>query len=229
MSELHIISVEKNTPFGDYLYSWLHLSVNRNLATVSQLSGQFERPYLAWEIVRKGRNPYFENGTGFEGYFIGQCSSADEALHKLIAVGEEMRQNLFRLYHFDLSFHSKLMRTIMGESADPRAIFEWATEFGAELARLRCNYLRNQEADKFRTETYRLSYALPPINYHEDKDTIRQQYAIYRDSKPSTKEIINPKLLKPAEQDAWVVVQSIGKFGHPLLREFLHFNSNGVH
>src|SRR5262249_11050633 len=128
-------------------------------------SCQFERQYLAWETVRQGGNPFFENGTGFEGYFIGCCHAPSEALTQLLSLGHQILTNISRLHRFEYQFQSRLHKTLMGELEDLRAMSEWSDEFGATLARLRCKVLCNKDAQRFQSATKQIVDRLPPITY----------------------------------------------------------------
>lgn len=219
-----ILEIDKEVPFGDWIHFWLQVTHGTTLGTLIQRSDEYERPYLAWELVRKGKNPYFENGTGFEGYFVGVCNSAGEALQNLLKLGQDMLEHITRLHRYEYQFRSRLLKTLTGELNDPHAMSEWSAELGAELAKLRCNLLRNRQANAFQTDTYRTVRWLPRIDYVENDHTIRQHYRIVYRSAPGARLVVAPGGLKPSEQEAWLVVQSVGKFGHPLVREFIRFD-----
>ena len=225
MAATTMLQVSNEIPFGDCISSWLQMSQRYGLDSLVELSSYYERSYLAWEEVRKGRNPYFVNGTGFEGYFVGICSSPDEALDRILDVNQQMLANLLRLHRFDPRFRSRLLKTLTGESSDRQAMSEWSTEFGAALARLHCAVTQDRRVAHFHDETRGIVQWLPAITYSQVDHRIKQAYAVEDDSTPyGYRTIVNVTGLEPSKQDAWMVAQSIGKFGHPLVREFLRLN-----
>jgi hypothetical protein len=117
------------------------------------------------------------------------------------------------------------MRTLVGEDNDPKAIYVWAAELGAAIARLRCNLQNNPEGDYFRIETYRIVRSLPEIHYQENEGTIYQSYWLgeQHSGSPVTVQL---NTLKPCDQDAWLVATSIGRFGHPLVRIYLRYSQH---
>lgn len=215
-------TVESEVPFGDALLWWIdHLRDDHGLP-VSQLSHQFDRPYLAWETVRLSRNPFFSNGTGFEGYWVGLCQSPDAALDQLILIGRSTLESQQRLFRYQQSYRRRLFKALQGEGGDLEAMAEWSIELGAILGRLRCNLYRNSQADTFRHETYRQVEGLPPIAYHEEHDDLQQMYEVRDADNPGRPLLqIDPQHLRTTDQEAWEVVEALGKFGHPLVREVL--------
>jgi len=219
---LQIQQVNNEVPFGQPILLWANLydSCLNHLVKHSHI---YDPNYLAWETVRKGINPFFVKGTGFEGYFIGVCHSPAETIDAIIAQCQQILDRIARLYRYEYGFRSRLIKTLCRESADPRAINEWSAQLGATLARLRCNLDNNFEAQKFQSHTYRTIHNLPPIRYWEDKDVVnlKQNYA-YNALLGSRKVLqIDSHIIQPAHQDAWRVAEAIGEFGHPLIREYL--------
>ncbi|MCC7205737.1 MAG: hypothetical protein IT323_00430 [Anaerolineae bacterium] len=217
-----IVTVNSLVPFGDSLFWWLGKTRADELQELIEHSRRFDRAYLAWELVRRKRNPFFLEGTGFEGYLIGAAHSPDEALHHVLRIGEGMLRTMLTLHRNDPRFRNRLMKALNGELEDPEAIEEWAAQLGATLARLRVNLLNNPQADAFHNSTYRMVGMLPPIAYHEGDDSLKQTYVLAaKDSLDGARMSVDPHVLKPSEQDAWMVVQGIGKFGHPLVRQYI--------
>ncbi len=226
MSGERVLKIESAVPFSTSIYWWLQAVREQSLDALIQASRHYDRSYLAWETVRMRRNPFFENDTGFEGYLVGLCSSPDEALDRILLVGQEMLNSIVRLYRSDYTFKSRLIKTLAGESYDPRAMEEWSIQFGAMLARLRCNLLQSAQAGDFHTETYRIVNDLPPITYHADEHDLRQAYVLESDDpQRAARLVIDLATLKPSQQDAWLVARSVGKFGHPLVREFTRYTA----
>lgn len=214
--------VEGEVPFGDFLLSWLAQRPWRSTLPVSQLSHQFDRRYLAWETVRLARNPFFEKGTGFEGYWVGDAASAEDALDRLLQLGRGALDSQTRLYRYQYSFRRRLMQALQGDSTDIDALAEWSITLGAILGRLRCTLHRNQVADAFRRETYRQVEGLPPIQYLEVGDDLQQMYELRDADHPGQPRLlVDPAHLRTTDQDAWRVAAALGKFGHPLVREVL--------
>ncbi len=221
------LKIDSIVPFSDCIYWQLLMNHEQTPTSLLAESHQYDHPYLAWETVRRRRNPYFESGTGFEGYLVGICHSPDEALEQILAISRGMLIGIARLYRFEYGFRSKLRQTLSGEASDPKAIAEWSAQLGAALARLRCNLFHNREADAFREETYQVVSGLPPIDYHAVNHAFRQVYSVDCQHIPNTvKMVINAQQLPTADQEAWLVAQAIGKFGHPLVREFLRASAN---
>ncbi|MEO8394405.1 MAG: hypothetical protein ABI700_15540 [Chloroflexota bacterium] len=218
MSEVK--KIDSEVPFGHTVYTCLYL----NDWHINQLirHDQMEKTYLAWETVRKESNPYFEEGTGFEGYFVGRCILPDLALDEILAISQHMLDAIARLYRFEFGFRSRLMKTLTRESSDSRAIHIWSGYFGAELGRLRAQLNYNREAQQFQTQTYRIISMLPPIAYHEIDHDVTQSYALGSLPTPKLAKLsITLQMLKPSQQDAWLVANNIGVFGHPLVRKLL--------
>ncbi|HVO41989.1 MAG TPA: hypothetical protein VMT34_05175 [Aggregatilineales bacterium] len=217
-------TIESEVPFGAYLNRWLRMNPDQAFAVFLKESHQYDPAYLAWQAVRKSRNPYFVNGTGFEGYLVGVCRTPDEALARLLDIGATILASVGRIFRYQPAFRTRLMQTLRNEINDARCISEWAAQLGATLARLRCNVYTNREAITFQYETYHLVKALPPILYREVKNTLFQVYLIPSAGKVLTaRTVVSAAALKPADQDAWLVAETIGRFGHPLIREFVRY------
>ena len=164
-------------PFSQCIYCHCRIQ-NFKLEKLAKLSHRLESSYLAWESVRKGRNPYFIEGTGFEGYLVGWCSTPEEALYVLIDIGREILHDIDVRYHLEHVFKSRLMQTLTGERQDSRAVQAWQNELGVMLARLRCHVWEHETATEFRSETYRQVKLLPAIRYHTHEHHIDQSYQI---------------------------------------------------
>lgn len=219
----HLV-VESKVPCDTAIYTWLHI-YDIDLDSFAQRSRQFERAYLAWETVRNVRNPFFDGGTGFEGYYIGMCFSPEQMLENLLAIGHDLLAMNLRLYRSNPRFRSKLMKTLVGECNDLDAVDAWSTQFGAVLGRLRCNLHLHREANRFQVDTYNSVVSLPQIRYQALHPRLEQRYKVsvsYPDH--SSRPIINLQLLKPGDYDAGLVVTLIGRFGHPFIRQYLHEN-----
>jgi hypothetical protein len=216
-----IVQVERPVPFAPSLYWWLQLN-NLQLQTIVNHSRHYEPSYLAWETVRKIRNPFFDIGTGFEGYFIGMCHSPGEVLENILHISSTMLHSIYGQYRMDYGFKSRLMKTLTGEMRDTKAVSIWASEFGAATARLRCNLQRNIPADIFRIETYHIVRSLAPICYYEREYAIFQSYSLGHTHHQYGKIHVDLNILNPSDQDAWVVAWSIGRFGHPMVRAWLY-------
>ena len=215
--------IESEVPYSPLIFEWLQLH-NLGLHKFVEHSRKYERYYLAWETVRKVRNPFFVDGTGLEGYYVGQCFSPEEVAEKLLQIGHFMLTSNYRLYQFNHQFRSKLMKTLLAELCDPQAIEVWSAQFGAALGKLRCNLLTNAQTRYFQAETYQSTASLPTIRYSQGHYSIGQQYAVpCRGSETVPRWNMNlESSIKPSDTDAFMVVKSIGKFGHPLIREYLN-------
>jgi hypothetical protein len=214
-----IITVESEVPFGQVLYDRLHLN-RLNLDNVVR-HDRIEEHYLAWETVRKQTNPFFLKGTGFEGYLIGRCTTPEAALEVILTINQHILDAIARLYRFEYGFRSRLMKTLTRDASDPAAIYLWSTYLGAELGRLRAQIVSSKEAQAFQKQTYRIVDELPPMVYHQLAHSVIQNYAVGGENGARFKLDISPYMLKPCQQDAWMVAQNIGEFGHPLVRKVL--------
>lgn len=215
------MAVNGPIPFADSFYWWLK-RYNFDLKQLASASRRYEQPYLAWEIVRRNRNPYFMTGTGFEGYYIGVGHSTEAVLDSIIRINQEVLTRIMRAYRMDYGFKSRLMKTLTGEMSDPKAIGIWSSALGAMVARLRCNLRHNAEADRFRVETYQITQSLPNIVYTENTHQILHRYSVGA-AASKIKSSIDMASLHPQDQDAWLVAWSIGRFGHPLVRQYLEY------
>lgn len=217
-----LFPIATNVPHSALLDGWLRL-YQVPLDRLVERSRRYERAYLAWETVRRTRNPFFWEGTGFEGYFVGINQSPDEMVTSLIEIGHQMLRSNWRLYRHEHTFKAKLMKTLTGELSEPRAIRVWSASLGASLGRLRCNVYHNYKAYCFQNETYWMVNHLPHINYMQDNHRVEQEYVLapFNATCPSKPELpLN--MLNPSDYDAGLVVQTIGCFGHPLIRTYLH-------
>jgi len=212
--------IQSEVPFGRMLHCWLYLHA-LNLDQIVR-HDRMETGYLAWETVRKQINPYFLNGTGFEGYLVGCCSEPMAALEAILAINQHILDGIFRLHRMQYGLHSRLMKTLTRESSDANAIHIWSVSLGAELGKLRAQILREESAQIFRAETYRIVKMLPPVSYSQDAKCVTQQYTIGgAGENPPNRVYVSTGMLKPDQQDAWLVAKHIGEFGHPLVRKCL--------
>jgi hypothetical protein len=215
-----IVKVENEIPFGQTLHVLLSLK-DLQLNKLVQ-HDQMEKHYLAWETVRKQTNPFFLKGTGFEGYLISQCENPEAALEAILAIGQDMLDAVARYYHYQYGLRSQLMKTLTRDAANPTAIRIWSTYLGAELGKLRAQIIRDPKSQAFRAETYKIVETLPQIVYHETEKDITQIYAVGTGDKPAIgKLMVTSAMLNQGQQDAWLVAENIGEFGHPLVRKLL--------
>ncbi len=215
------VCIRNIAPFSDTITCWLKLN-NVKFDDWLPYSRRYESAFLAWEIVRKNRNPFFITGTGFEGYYIGICHSTNQVLDAIMGDCRDILDCIARQYRWEPTILHRMMSTLTGESSDLRTMYIWAAQLGATIAKLRCNLHGNQEADQFRIETYRTLQSLPPMVYHQEGYSIQQSYSIGR-AIDKAKTYMDINLIKPSDQDAWLVAWSIGQFGHPLVRTYLEF------
>jgi hypothetical protein len=225
----HMLAIGSEVPSSAIIYVWLRIQ-DVSLESLVERSRRYERAYLAWEMVRKVRNPFFEEGTGFEGYFVGIHQSPDEMLARLLEIGHRLLTSNCRLYRHQFAFQSKLMKTLMGELNDPEAIDVWSTLLGATLGKLRCNVYVNHETYRFQNETYWTVNRLPLMCYAQRAHNIEQEYVLTdfktgSISKPS----LDLNLVNSSDHDAGRVVSAIGRFGHPLIREYLQAARISLH
>lgn len=217
-----VLTIESEVPYDTVMREWLRLQP-LSLSKLVEYSRPYERSYLAWEAVRKVRNPYFMDGTGFEGYYVGQCLPPEAIADSVLAIGRYMLESNFRLYRFNWLFRSRLMKTLLSMRNDPQAIEVWAAQFGAALGKLRCNLLKNIQARYFQLQTYDSTFSLPPMCYAQGHCSIQQKYTLpYKEVGLEPSGVLSlQSITKQNDADAYLVVQTIGKFGHPLVRAYL--------
>jgi hypothetical protein len=217
---MRLMRIESDVPFGKALFGWLCLHHTHCVNIVSH--DHIEKQYLAWETVRLQTNPYFLNGTGFEGYFVGLCHTPEAALEAILATSQGILDAIARLYRYDFDVRKRLIPTLLRESGNPKLIHLWSAYLGATLGKLRCQLSTSKEAVLFQTRTYRIVGCLPPIAYHEIEHDVTQTYIVgAEDYNQVSKFYVTPSSLKPCQQDAWLVAAHIGEFGHPMVRRFL--------
>lgn len=211
-----LLHVEGDIPFTEAIYRRLQLRGE----ILHPLNGKNTLPYLAWETVRLGGNPFFVTGTGFEGYLVGLCQSADQALQRILEMSHEILEIIAVRYRLEYGFRQRLMATLVGDKSDPAAIEIWSIQLGAALAKWRCFMETHPEAIEFRLETYRRVKTHPRIAYSIDGDHIHQTFEVCPNCGFTMPRMsIMLPMLKPCDQEAWVVADSIGRFGHPLVRQ----------
>jgi len=221
-----VMKVHSEVPFGHQLFVSLYLKDLHLNAVVKH--DRMEMHYLAWETVRKQTNPFFQKGTGFEGYLVGHCSDAEAALEEILQINQDILDAIARMYRFEYGFRSRLMKTLVKEANDSEAIQIWSAYFGAELGKLRARILSDNEAQAFRLDTYRIVSTLPTMKYDAVDDDIFQNYAIGTDSEIEYGKLaISIGMLPAHQQDAWLVADNIGEFGHPLIRHLLLHDPDG--
>jgi hypothetical protein len=217
---MQITRIESEVPFGRALYCYLHVN-NLRLDKLTQ-HGSMEKRYLAWETVRKEMNPFFQTGTGFEGYLVGRCANPEAALDTILRISQNMLDAIARFYRFQHAFQSKLMKTLTREASDPAAIQTWSAYLGSELGKLRAQMILNKEAQDFRTQTYNVIRTLPPVVYRESEEAVFQTYVLGKAGRAeANRYVVTLQSLQPRQQDAWLVAENIGQFGHPLVRQLL--------
>lgn len=224
----NLLVVDNHVPFGDVIC--VQLELERLQLDRFAPHGSIEQHYLAWETVRKARNPFLANGTGFEGYFVGVYESPEEVFFHILRMSQDILDAITRFYRSEYSFRSRLIKTLTREMSDPRSMYIWSTYLGGALARLRCQVAKNQYAGKFREQTYKMLENLPPMHYQMAEHDILQHFAIRRDLDSNLHPVqVSASDLKGSQQDAWMVAENIGEFGHPLIRQYLHEFYNIYH
>lgn len=218
------VKIHNAVPFSAAIHGTLILR-DVPLDALITTSHRYDDAYLAWQTVRKTRNPFFDIGTGFEGYFFGECQSPEDALTAILDIGETMLTSVIRLHRYENRFHTRMLRTLAGECQDTDTLYEWAAQFGAVLGRLRLKVRDNPAAYHFQWETYQMVLRLPDIAYDDDGRTISQDYAVAGSSASEmfNRITLSTDMLRPDQRDAWMVAQTVGQFGHPLVREYLHY------
>ncbi|MBZ0290247.1 MAG: hypothetical protein K8I30_21665 [Anaerolineae bacterium] len=219
------LTIKADVPCDTAIECWLNMH-RVNLDRLVSHSRHYEQAYLAWETVRYARNPYFMQGTGFEGYFVGVVHSPEAVWERLLAIGRSMLLSNWRLYRFDYGFRARLMRALTADQTDPETMGVWSSLLGAALARLRINLYTNPNADYFHSETYQLVRYLPPIHYATYDHCISQEYTILPGRENhGPRPTLDLNTLKGEDYDAGLVVMAVGRFGHPLIREYLRLAS----
>lgn len=223
-----LLTVESVVPYSGAMAAWLRL-YDVPLQALEGPSRWYERAFLAWEMVRRVRNPFFSEGTGFEGYYIGVCATAEQMTEALLRLGHTLLESNARLYPQDTPFHDRLMRALTGETDDLTALLVWSAALGATLGRLRAWAGTRPAAGSFQSETYRMTNALPGLQYTLTNGRIDQTYTLPNPTTAQTGKLeFSPASLKPADYEAAVVVWTIGKLGHPLVRQYLSERTRAV-
>ncbi len=213
--------IHSEVPFGVTLHLWLDWR-QEPLDHFASESHRYEQRYLAWETVRKVRNPFFVNGSGFEGYFVGRYQQPEDTLDAILLVCQQLLDRIARLHRFDGGLRRNLLRVLLRERSDTQVMQEWAAQFGATVGTLRTYLCHNPQAQQFQAETYRVAQFLPPIHYSEQTYHLEQDYAVAGQPLSEVEKLlVEVQLLKPIQQEAWLVAEHIGEFGHPLVREYL--------
>ncbi len=216
-----LLIVESNVPYGAAIAAWLALR-RQPLAELERSSRWYERPFLAWETVRRVRNPFYSMGTGFEGYYIGQCGSSDEMTERLLQLGRDMIASNDLLYNFDYNFKSRLMKALAEEALDLKALNAWSQVLGATLGRLRRMAASSPAASTFQQETYRMTNSVPPIRYTLHDHTVSQTYTLpFPGQHNARASALDPATVYPADREAAFVITTVGRLGHPLVRQYL--------
>lgn len=229
---MNTLRVNTQVPFATSICGWVDTN-QVDLQAFEATSHRYDTHYLAWQMVRKERNPYFVNGTGFEGYFVGSCRTPDQALSQILEISQTMLEHIALLHRYESGFRATLMKTLMGEQYDLRAVYEWNALFGEALARLRWRAMQDHEAMKFRDETYRLvrlADRYSEIHYLNNTSPLQQEYFVVHDTPNSHRLMIRSSGLHTHDREAWLVAQSVGRFGHPLVRTSLkkEFQEHGL-
>lgn len=217
-----ILTVESAVPYSAAICEWLQFRAT-NIDQLVGYSRRYDRAYLAWEAVRKVRNPFFIDGTGFEGYYVGQQLTPEEIVTDLLDIGWYIIESNYRLYRLNFNFRARLEKALFTEANDPQAMEVLAAQFGATLGKLRCNLLTNERTRHFQTETYLKTGAMPSIRYSKRDHLVRQNYTLPCQERQSAPQwnLSLETLVKPRDADAFMAVKSIGKLGHPLVRGYI--------
>lgn len=219
------IRIHSCVPFADAIYWSLRLS-GLSLQALAH-DRRYDQAYLAWEQVRQRTNPFFDPGTGFEGYLIGLCDSPEQALERLLGTMHGVLDGIARCHPRQYAKQNTLMKTLTGEKYDAAMVDLWSTWLGVVLAKLRCNLFHNKAGDKFRSRTYQLVGGLPPIQYQEVHQHIEQDYCLCAGCSNSRLHVGLPDL-NGHDQEAWLVALHLGRFGHPLVRQLLTHSLTGA-
>jgi len=228
-----LLMIEGQIPFGGLVVCLVRLA-GIPWDVFIKSSRPYESAYLAWETVRQGRNPFFHKGTGFEGYLIGNCETAPEALQTLLSLGEEILASIPKSYNLEYGFRRKLMQTLYGSAANPRAIHIWGRQLGVILAELRPRVLQNGGSEVFRTQTYRAVDLLPPMFYRYERGVLVQTYFVdpFHNEHYPGKIWAESCLNSRTDRATWELVRQLGRFGHPLVRACMNlpnFNFAAAH
>lgn len=188
-------------------------------------SRKMKDPFLSWECIRKFGVPLGNQrvtlSTGFEGYLVGQVNSAEEMIQDLAQTGVEIWRIALIRYKNQWKRKKQLREMITGESFSSWAAREWSVIFEAQLARRRASILKNKEAQAFRAENKKKVLGLSGVTYTvSDSGLITQKYEL---TSPRD-QVVRPSLshLSDEEMFGLLIMQEIGKFGHPLVRTALN-------
>jgi hypothetical protein len=126
----------------------------------------YSKAYLRW-MVTKYKNPFLANGTGLEGYFIGDhLTSGIQVAREIGELGLQAMKNI-------AACDGKLMvrrieKMVTNNVFDSKAMEIAQAEFAAILARLRTRLYDNHDATQYRETLDHTVSQLPPIHYGVD-------------------------------------------------------------
>jgi hypothetical protein len=214
--------IETACPFGEWL-AFLVSKTGYHLDDLNQYSDRLMLAYLAWEYVRDGRNPYFRNGTGLEGYLIGRVNHGEEARETLALIGQRILDVAVKRHGsygwadsiFRIAANQELHLTDRKRMREVLDILD--SVFGAELARQRSQMLLCSEAVKFRQETYELVKLRPDINHTILGGKLVMSYCLPSET-VNDKQELTMLGLNPHQQEGLLVAMGIGRMGVPAIR-----------
>ena len=214
-------SIQNEPPFLEFIenVTWKEGDDDLLRSMVAK-SHSHDPAYLGWQRVRKGLNPCGNFQTGFEGYLVGAADSPGAVRELLLATGIDIWNGIRLEHKHSFQRRNKLEKVIRGESSDPAAIAEWSAILGATLARQRARLLLNPQAKQFQSEVKQQVATLPKIQYVLEAGELRQKYMLPA-LQPCLSTPLTDGYLTDQEELAAVIMQEIGKFGHPLVRSAL--------
>lgn len=216
-----------NLHHGSFITKWLEIKGLSLRDLVGLVNHNQDRGLLAWQNVKFARNPFFAEGTGFEGYDFGLVQSSAEELENLISDGQGILDSIARLHRNDRQYINVLINTLYGDQHEPRAINEWTDILGALLAKKRAKLINNPVGEKFRTETHTIVGALPKVQWHHSGDNIIKSFSLGQSVDVTGKPKLESYDLTSKQEEALAVMMLLGEYGDPLIRLFSEIDRSG--
>ena len=229
------IPVEKPIPPLGQLLLATGFGDREKFEKIIKESRNFEKPYIAHELVRKERGyevvgQLIDGKTGLsipligiEGHFVGLGLPPEEIVRREAAFGRTMLDSISRMRHYS-DLVREVEKTLRGERFFPEILEELNGAWGAVLARMRALRFQNQKAlqehDSFRERTYNLIKGVPQMEYVLNSDSFRQKYFL-----PSIRKVNNTPPIKVdltnKEKVGYEALVGAGRLTMPILRVIL--------
>lgn len=163
-----IRTVFKQCPFSELVWSQIGA-----LSKPKAMQGYAN--FLAWMLMRE-RNPFFTQGTGWEGYAVAHTVQPAHVLEWELQLGKSM---IDRMYEANPpgSVRQEYLRFMEGKLSVANLRY-WNAAFGAELARQRARTLQHPLARAYRLQTYQQLPTISEVSVALEFGTSFEQYML---------------------------------------------------